>query len=65
MIKRLDNVKLNIGESENKLLAIARKKLGRYPKFFKILKKSLDARDKNNIFWVYSFAFSDEPARKA
>lgn len=62
MIKRLDNVKLNIGESENKLLAIARKKLGRYPKFFKILKKSLDARDKNNIFWVYSFAFSDEPA---
>lgn len=62
MIKRLDNVKLNIGESEKKLISIARKKLGRDPKFFKILKKSLDARDKNNIFWVYSFAFSDEPS---
>lgn len=58
MIKRLDNIKLGITESEDKLLAIARKKLGGL-KQFKILKKSLDARDKNNIFWVYSIAFSD------
>lgn len=60
MIKRLDNVKLNIFESEDKLLNIARKKLGGEVKYFKILKKSLDARDKNNIIWVYSIAFSSQ-----
>ncbi|MDE6504337.1 MAG: FAD-binding protein [Clostridia bacterium] len=60
MIKRLDNIKLNINENEDKLVNVARKKLGGSLKYFKILKKSLDARDKNNLFWVYSIAFSDE-----
>lgn len=60
MIKRLDNVKLGLNEKESKLIAAARKKCGGELKYFKILKKSLDARDKNNIFWVYSVAFSDE-----
>ncbi len=60
MIKRLDNLKLKITESEDKLFKIAEKSLGTKPKAFKILKKSLDARDKNNIFWVYSIAFSSE-----
>ncbi len=60
MISRLDNVKLNISEGEDKLLKIARKKLGKEVKFFKILKKSLDARNKNNINWIYSIAFSSE-----
>ncbi|MCD7728548.1 MAG: FAD-binding protein [Clostridia bacterium] len=60
MIKRLDNVKLNITQQESALLAVAARKLGRQPKYFKIIKKSLDARDKNNIFWVYSIAFSGE-----
>lgn len=58
MITRLDNVKLKIGESESKLLSLARKTLGGEVKYFKILKKSLDARDKGNICWVYSVAFS-------
>ncbi len=58
MIKRLDNVKLNIGESEGKLLDVARKSLRGEVKLFKIIKKSLDARDKSNIRWVYSIAFS-------
>ena len=65
---RLDNIKLGITESEDKLLEIARKKLKNGLKSFKIIKKSLDARDKNNIFWVYSIAFSDEdeePAEEA
>lgn len=57
---RLDNVKLNVGESEDKLIGLAKRKLKGKLKYFKILKKSLDARDKNNIFWVYSIAFSDE-----
>ncbi len=59
MTTRLDNIKLKIGESETKLLEIARKKMRNF-KRFEILKKSLDARDKSNICWVYSIAFSDE-----
>lgn len=60
MIKRLDNLKLNITQPESTLLNLTRKKLGKDFKYFRILKKSLDARDKNNIFWVYSVAVSDE-----
>lgn len=58
MIKRLDNVKLKITLPESELLKIAKKHLGAPVKYFKILKKSLDARDKSNIFWLYSIAFS-------
>lgn len=60
MTVRLDNVKLNIADGEDKLLEVARKKLGRQVGYFKIIKKSLDARDKNAIKWVYSIAFSAE-----
>ena len=60
MIKRLDNVKLPLSQSEDKLIRIAEKKLGGKVRYFKIIKKSLDARDKKNIFWVYSIAFSGE-----
>ncbi|MDE7082802.1 MAG: FAD-dependent monooxygenase [Clostridia bacterium] len=60
MITRLDNIKLHISESEDKLLKIAQKRLKKGVKYFKILKKSLDARNKDDIFWVYSIAFSDE-----
>lgn len=60
MIKRLDNVKLNITESEIRLPDIARKNLKGEVKYFRILKKSLDARDKSNIRWVYSIAFSSQ-----
>ena len=58
---RLDNVKLKITESESKLFDIAKRKLGGKVGYFKIIKKSLDARDKGNIVWVYSIAFSKEP----
>lgn len=60
MIKRLDNVKLSITRPEGDLIKIASRNLGAPVKYFKILKKSLDARDKNNIFWVYSIAFSKD-----
>ena len=60
MIKRLDNVKLNILKPQNDLIKIAEKNLGKKVKYFKIIKKSLDARDKNNLFWLYSIAFSSE-----
>ena len=58
-MKRLDDIKLHIGEREQKLLKIAENALKKPVKYFKILKKSLDARDKNNIFYVYSIAFSE------
>ncbi len=58
MIKRLDNIKLNITSSEAELEKIARAKAGGKLGYFRILRKSLDARDKNNIFWVYSIAYS-------
>ncbi|MCD8295012.1 MAG: NAD(P)/FAD-dependent oxidoreductase [Clostridia bacterium] len=57
---RLDNIRLNPDESESKLHDMAVKKLGHEPAYFRILKKSLDARDKKNIFWLYSIVFSDE-----
>ncbi len=56
----LSDVKLSLGKSENELLRLAEKKLGRRAKHFKILKKSLDARDKNNIKYVYTIEFSSE-----
>lgn len=61
MIKRLDNVKLNISRPQSDLLAIASRNLGAPVRYFKILKKSLDARDKSNILWLYSIAFSSSP----
>ena len=62
MTIRIDNIKLNLGENENKLLSIASKRLGKPLKQFAIIKKSLDARDKKNICWVYSVTASDETA---
>jgi hypothetical protein len=59
-MKRLDNVKLPIEKPESTLLDIAKKNLGKPVKTFKILKKSLDARDKGHIVWLYSIAFSDK-----
>lgn len=67
MIKRFDNIKLAVSRPESDLIKLAEKRLGGRAKYFKILKKSLDARDKRNIFWVYSVACSTvqetEPAR--
>lgn len=56
----LSDVKLNIGQSEKTLLSIARKKLGCDVGYFEIKKKSIDARDKNNIRFVYTIAFSKD-----
>lgn len=65
MIEKLSGIKLNIGEDESVLVSIAQKKLGAKPSYFRILKKSLDARNKNDIFMTYSIEFSlDELPRK-
>lgn len=57
-IKTLSNVKLKPTESEEKLYAVAQKSLHKTPKYFRIVKKSLDARDKNAIRYIYTIEFS-------
>jgi uncharacterized FAD-dependent dehydrogenase len=55
------DIKLPISSPENELLKIAQKKLGAKAEYFEIKKKSLDARDKNNIKYVYTIACSKHP----
>ena len=59
MIKRIDNIKLAADKGEDKLREIVKKRAGGRLGYFRILKKSLDARDKENIFWLYSVAYSE------
>ena len=60
----INNIRLNIGESDEQL-KIKASKLSKIPinkvKNFKILKKSLDARRKNDIHYVCSVEISDKP----
>ena len=60
-LRTLTEIKLPIGASEKELLQIAQKKLGKPPAYFAIKKKSIDARDKNNLRFVYTIAFSSAP----
>ncbi len=48
------DIKLPIDKGEDALLRIVEKKLGGQAAHFVIKKKSLDARDKNNIRYIYS-----------
>ena len=54
----LSDVKLPIGKPESELIKLATTKLKTRPKYFAIKKKSLDARDKENIRFVYTIEFS-------
>lgn len=60
MLKIIDDVKLNIFRDESELISVVKSKYKKPIKFLKIIKKSLDARDKNNIRWVYSVAVSSD-----
>ena len=56
---RLRNLRLEIGEKESKLRRLAAKALKMAPEDIselKILKKSLDARKKQNVHWLYTVA---------
>jgi uncharacterized FAD-dependent dehydrogenase len=57
----LSDIKLPLGKGEDALIALAQKKLGKKPAYFRIRKKSLDARDKENIKYIYSIEFSSTP----
>lgn len=60
-MKRVNGIKLRIGESETTLISKV-SKIERVPissvKSLKIVKKSLDARDKSNIFFLYNVDYS-------
>ncbi|MBR2340912.1 MAG: FAD-dependent oxidoreductase [Clostridia bacterium] len=57
-ITTMTDVKLPVTEPETELLKIAEKRLKRKPTYFSIKKKSLDARDKENLRYVYTIEFS-------
>ena len=57
---RIDDLRLRPGENEDKLIRLAAKKL-RGCSYIRILKKSLDARDKSDIHWVYSVEADRKP----
>lgn len=60
----ISDIKLPVTASENELMNIARKKLGGKMEYFAIKKKSLDARDKNNLRYVYTVECSKQPYRE-
>ncbi|MGN1373022.1 MAG: NAD(P)/FAD-dependent oxidoreductase [Candidatus Coproplasma sp.] len=60
-IVRIDNIKLPVDRPESDLISIAQNKLHGKIKYFKIIKKSLDARNKSNVFYLYSVACATHP----
>ena len=62
-VQVLSDVKLNIEQSEQELEKLAEKRLKCKPAHFCIRKKSLDARDKNNLRYVYTIEFSKTPIK--
>ncbi len=63
-LQTLSDIKLPVGTDEKTLIELARKKTGGKLGYFAIKKKSLDARDKNNIRFVYTIEFSKEEQKK-
>ena len=59
MFLTLTDLRLKPSQPEKTLLSLCEKKLRAPVRHFKILKKSLDARDKNDIRWVYTVECSD------
>ena len=60
-LRTISDIKLPIGTSESELVRIAEKKLGKKLSYFAIVKKSLDARNKNDVRWVYTVCCSTQP----
>ncbi len=64
-LRTLSDIKLPVGKDESELVKLAEKKLGKKVKYFAIKKKSIDARNKNDVRLVYTIEFSDcEQAKK-
>ncbi len=58
------NFSLKIDTPESELITLCSKRLRAPCKYFKILKKSLDARDKSDIRWVYTVECDKKPVEK-
>lgn len=59
---RVDNLKIPVTATEEEIKKAAQKKSGiKNAAYFRLIKKSLDARDKNNVFYVVSAEVSAEP----
>ncbi|MBQ2768955.1 MAG: FAD-dependent monooxygenase [Clostridia bacterium] len=58
------NIKLPIDRDEKELFNVAKKKLGGQVGYFAIKKKSLDARDKNRLQYVYTFECAKTPQKE-
>ncbi len=56
-LRTLSGIKLSIDKDEKTLVEIAKKQLGKTPGYFAIRKKSLDARDKGNLHYLYTIEF--------
>ncbi len=57
----ISDIKLPVGRGEEELVKIAEKKLGGKLGHFAIKRKSLDARDKNNLRYIYTVECADRP----
>ena len=57
-ITTISDIKLPVTTPETELLKIAEKRIKRKPLYFSIKKKSLDARDKENLRYVYTIECS-------
>ncbi len=53
------DIKLSVEKDEKELFSLVQKKFGKRIETFTIKKKSLDARDKNNLRYVYTVEVSD------
>ncbi len=60
----ITDIKLPIQKGEEELRKIAEKKLGARAAHFVIKRKSLDARDKNNLRYIYTVECADKPLPK-
>lgn len=64
MLLKLNNLILRPYQKESALVKICERKLRAPCKYMKILRKSLDARDKSDLRWVYSVECSERPQPK-
>lgn len=60
----ISDIKLPVGRDERELVRIAEKRLGGKAAHFVIKKKSLDARDKGNVRWVYTIECAKTPQKE-
>ena len=60
----LSDIKLPVEKDEKELIRLAEKRLGGKAGYFAIKKKSLDARDKENLRFVYTIEFSKESKKQ-